>query len=328
MAKISGNVTTLRNSDPSTPVATTPIYWGRRHYRHPGVNLGTGNRCGHDPLKPDFHRYTPPDTRNLPKMQQKLLTGAWNYYDNPWLLPTLANLSGRENLDGQPRQNRSDGRDPEARVLAAILHRTDYTSLRVGTPMDNGQFKPRSCGELAHIAGLLEEGCGPDSPIPNPRFWRAWRRLRDAGLFVTHLQYEVLADGRKRARPAIKKLNLDFLVALSGGSYMAFNRFTRERSRALKAKRSAWTEANPGYSDGKLARNKMQFAVGHFSRTPRGDAQTRLTRRSVEQNDSQQRTQQILKYFNELRLDHPDKDEAWLLKQARAKFPPKEEPLN
>ncbi|MEJ6105786.1 plasmid replication protein repA, partial [Aeromonas salmonicida] len=116
--------------------------WGRSHYPHPGQWLGSGNRCGHRPDAPAWHHFNEPETRKpLPHFIQTLIDKVRDYYAKPSLLPTLANLSGKINkLSGKPRQNRSEAREAESLVMQAILSRTDFASLRVGTPLPDGRF--------------------------------------------------------------------------------------------------------------------------------------------------------------------------------------------
>lgn len=87
-----------------TNLEPSEILWGKQPYSYPGKNLGSGNRCGHEPTAPAFHLFTPKTTqKERPSTIQKLIDGAKAYYYSPWSLPTLTNLSGKTNQDGQPR---------------------------------------------------------------------------------------------------------------------------------------------------------------------------------------------------------------------------------
>lgn len=241
------------------------IRWGRKVYPYAGRNLGTGNRCGHDPSKPEFHWFIEPSWAPVvPQILRKLLEAVKGYYFTPLdMLPNLANLNGKRNKCGTPRKNRSEARAVEVLVMRAILYFTEYASLRVGTPKDDGQFIPRSCTEIARMAGLLREKRDPAEPDePSPRFWRAFRRLRMAGAFDVHLQYVEKADGTKRARPAIKKVNENFLIALGAVSYEALARFRTHCSNTLKKARREYREKFPTASDAAKARTKLRRAQG------------------------------------------------------------------
>ncbi|WP_110644113.1 plasmid replication protein repA [Salinicola sp. CPA57] len=233
------------------------LRWGKAAYLHPGKWWGTGNRCGHDPQKGEFDRLNRPTTqRELPKAQQKLLELVQRYYESPAMLPTLSNLNGRKNLDGNPRSNRSEARAAESLVLSAIVQFLDFASLRVGTPKPDGTFKPRSCGELAKVAGLLDPKCDPSYPQPSERFWRAWRRLKIAGAFTVHQIAEKRPDGSTRARPAIKHINQDFLVALGIG-YGKLKEMRDWASRSIKRAKKRFAEQFPGEGDAKKARANL-----------------------------------------------------------------------
>lgn len=236
--------------------------WGRSDYPYPGKNLGTGNRCHHDPENPDWDGFDIPDTKkNTPGTQNKLMKGAQDYYYFPEKLPTLRNLSGSQNKDGTPRSNRSDGRHPETLVLAAILSFTEYASLRVGTPLPNGGFKHRSCGEIAKRAGMIEPGRDESYPYPNKRFWRAWSRLKLAGAFYVHEQYEEVEPGKKRARNAIKNLNLDFLISLGRVGYAEMARFRNWCSGRIQEVRDIYNQKNTEAADAVEAAWGVQLKV-------------------------------------------------------------------
>lgn len=234
------------------------LRWGKSPYKHPGRFLGTGNRCGHSPEKGEFDRYNAPQTaRKLPSTQQKLIEAARAYYYSPASLPSLSNLNGRANADGQPRSNRSDGRAAEALVLCAIIQQTEFSSLKVGTPRPDGGFIPRSCRELAQIAGLTVFNSNSKRPEPSQRFWRAFRRLKLAGAFTVHQQYEERPDGSKRARPAIKHVSDDFLVALGAVGYAKLKEFRSWCSNRLKKAKKKHREQSPEAHDAADARRKV-----------------------------------------------------------------------
>lgn len=233
---------------------------GRAAYKYPGKWLGTGNRCDHDPAKPNWHKYVVPKTKaQPPATQMKLLRGARAYYFTPSSLPTLMNLNGKQNKDGAPRQNRTDGREAEVLVLSAVLSFTEYASLRVGTPLPNGGFIPRSCGEIAKRAGMIEPGRPDDYPYPDGRFWRAWRRLKLAGAFTVHAQYEEVAPNVKRARKAIKCLNEDFLVSLGKVGFAEMTRFRNFCSEQIAEVRSEFNKKNPEAGDALEASRRLQL---------------------------------------------------------------------
>ncbi|MEQ5769992.1 hypothetical protein NFH98_20690, partial [Halomonas sp. H33-56] len=243
--------------DAAVETATCARMWGRTPYKHPGNWLGTGNRCGHNPERGEFDRYAIPETRRLPRVQQQLLEGARDYYHAPGILPTLSNLSGKANADGSPRQNRSEGRAAESLVLSAIINHLDFASLRVGTPKPDGTFVSRSCGELARVAGLLAPNSDPDHPEPSQRFWRAFRRLKIAGAFTVHKQYEERPDGSKRARPAIKAVSMQFLVCLGKVGYQKLKEFRTWASNKLKKLRRKHRERFPEANDAAQARHRV-----------------------------------------------------------------------
>jgi len=241
------------------------IMWGRMPYPYHGANLGTGNRCGHNPNRPEFHLFSEPDwSTSIPHVMRKLIEAVKGYYYAPLsTLPSLANLNGRRNKSGDPRKNRSEARAAEVLVMRAVLYFTEFASLRVGTPKADGRFIPRSCAELAAIAGLLKDKDDPAEPDePSPRFWRAFRRLRLAGAFDVYLQYDEKEDGSKRGRPAIKRVNLNFLIALGAVSFEQLKKFRTHCSNRLKSTRKAHRDEFPAESDAVKARGELRREQG------------------------------------------------------------------
>ena len=252
-----------------TDLSSTPalpcIRWGRTLYPYHGANLGTGNRCGHNPNQPEFHLFREPEwATGVPHVMRKLIEAVKGYYYAPLdTLPSLANLNGRRNKSGDPRKNRSEARVAECLIMRAVLYSTEYASLRVGTPKADGGFIPRSCTELAKQAGLLKAKRDPAEPDePSRRFWRAFSRLRLAGAFDVYLQYDVIEDGSKRARPAIKRVNLNFLIALGACSFEQLKKFRTYCANSLKISRRAHREEFPTASDAAKAREELRRQQG------------------------------------------------------------------
>lgn len=299
------------------------IMWGRMPYPYHGANLGTGNRCGHNPNRPEFHLFSEPSwATSIPHVMRKLLEAVKGYYYSPLsTLPSLGNLNGRRNKDGDPRKNRSEARAAEVLVMRAILYNTDYASLRVGVPKADGRFVPRSCVELARLAGLLKTKADPsEDDEPAPRFWRAFRRLRLAGAFDVYLQYEEKADGSKRARPAIKRLNLNFLIALGAVSFEQLKKFRTHCANALKKSRKAHRDEFPLDGDASKARDELRREQGErgvftYAQGKRRD--------KVLKDDSAKATYQAasLEYYADLVRRFPELSRSQVARQAMREFP-------
>lgn len=306
------------------------LTWGRSAYPYPGQWLGTGNRCGHDPAKGEFERYQAPETkRDLPRIMQKLLDGIHDYYSTPEVLPTLSNLNGKANSDGNPRCNRSEARAAECLVLKAIVTHTEFATLRVGTPTRDGGFIPRSCGELAKVAGLLAPGSDPTKPEPSQRFWRAFRRLKLAGAFTVHRQYETLPDGSKRARPAIKAVSFHFLVALGKVGYENLKKFRTWCANRLKKARAKHREQFPEQHDAQQARHKLATKqTGETGITALFNKQRRGRRDMPDANAEKERQRQYNRqrndYFAQVVANNPGASVAEVNALVRIKYPPYE----
>ena len=196
------------------------LVWGRSTYPHPGLHLGSGNRCGHDPQRLAADRLALPEVSGGYRLQiiTKLLKRAETYFADPASVPLLAYLAGKTNRDGSPRQNRSEGREAQALVLSAIIAATDFKSLRVGTYTARGEFCNVQFDEIARRCGLTRIQKDPQDPsktelVASSRFWRAVAWLKRAGVIEVYEQYEETTEG-KRGRPAIKTVSEKFLRVL------------------------------------------------------------------------------------------------------------------
>lgn len=215
------------------------LFHGKKPYRHHGLELASGNRCDHDPKKLARWRLNVPK-RKLSITVQDLLKGIENYFHSPMRLPTLFNQTGKLNQDGQPRSNRSEAREAEFFVFVAVIYCTDFATMQVGTPCADGGFIHRSFAHIAKLAGLAELDEFGEKWIPTSRFWDAAARLKKAGAWDVHKIYEEKADGTKRARPAIKAVNPDFLVGLGTISYEKLKALRDYSSRRIKEKKEAY----------------------------------------------------------------------------------------
>ncbi len=305
----------------STP-QDAPFMWGRAHYQHPGKWLGSGNRCGHKPTSPAWHLFQAPETKKpLPYFIQDLIERVRHYYAQPTLLPTLANLSGKLNKhSGKPRQNRSEAREAECLVLEAILSRTDFASLRVGTPLPNGQFIHRTMVEIATIAGMID----PITGLPTQRFSRAIRRLKIGGAIDVHQQYETQNDGSIRARPGIKTVNMHFIVALGRISYEKLKAFRTRCSKALKNEADEHKKNFPGEHDPEIANRKLreqQREKGTKTNPPpAGDKSPVIQDRDQRKELQRQYSRAQLEFATNLYGQYPGRPESWYGDQLR-RFP-------
>jgi len=201
-----------------TEPAPAPILrWGKRAYGYHGSNLGTGNRCNHDPESLAVMRLALPSTKDgfRVKILDTLIKKAQAYFLDPESVPLLAYLDKKKNRDGSYRQNRSEGREAQSLVMCAIFAALDLKSLRVGTYTLRGEFKNLSFDELARRCGLTKPSKDPAQPEPvaSSRFWRAIAWLKRAGVIEVFEQYEETTDG-KRGRPAIKTVSQAFIRTL------------------------------------------------------------------------------------------------------------------
>lgn len=298
-------------------IGSSPFMWGRSHYKHPGKWLGSGNRCGHNPSSPAWHLFQAPETKKpLPLFIQDLIGKVRNYYAQPNLLPTLANLNGKLNKDRKPRLNRSEAREAECLVLEAILSQTEFASLRVGTPLPDGRFIHRSLTDIAQLVGMIN----PKTELPTQRFWRAIRRLKIGGALDIHRQYETLADGTMRARPGIKSINMHFLIALGRVSYERLKKFRTWCSKKLKKASEEHREEHPAAHDPEIANRRLREQQRERGTKTNPVPSTQSTLALVDPNRrkelQRQHSKAMLEYVMNLPGKYPGRSEEWYNKQA------------
>ncbi len=199
-----------------------PRMWGAREYAFPGLYLGTGNRCGHDPQRLAVERLDlhAPSGGTWPRLIQAGINRIQAYFNDPDALPPLAHLSKKRNRDGMPRQNRSEAREGHALILSVIFTYLDLKSLRVGYYTSTGAFVSISFLDVARRCSMTcfikdPENDGEKKEVPTSRFWRAIRDLKKAGALSVFEQYEE-KDAGKRALAAIKTINEKFLRLIVG----------------------------------------------------------------------------------------------------------------
>lgn len=317
---------------------------GRADYQYPGAFLGTGNRCGHNPAEPQFDRYSPKlkTGKKYPQQQQKLIDAVDRYYWEPERIPTLAYLSRSRNADGTPRQNRSEAREAQVLLIKAILSMTEFASLRVGTPLDNGDFLHRSCEEIARAAGLLRKDQAlsddPESKdLVSARAWRHIKNLQRAGFVTLHQQYEIkpneyetTPDGRRkpkyRARPAIKTVSRDFLISLGAVSAKSLEKFRRNRSSNVTASQAVYkAKYNPTLEvEAKAARDRLRFsqAMNGAYPTPNQAPAPKAAKTSDQNAWEVKYNQARVEFMAQLLSDMPKKEHGSVTKLMREKFPP------
>lgn len=204
-----------------------PRMWGTREYGFPGLYLGTGNRCGHDPQKLAVDRLDlhAPRGGKWPRLIQDGIDRIQAYFNDADALEPLAHLSKKHNKDGTPRQNRSEAREGHALVLSVIFTYLDLKSLRVGYYTTAATFVSisfldiaRRCAMTCQVKARDDAGqiiAGKYKEVPTSRFWRTVRDLKKAGAISVFEQYEE-KDAGKRALTAIKAFSAKFLRLITG----------------------------------------------------------------------------------------------------------------
>lgn len=291
------------------------LKWGRQAYPHPGNHWKSGNRCGHNPKKP---KLTLTGNRRLLGTQKQALKALEDYYYRPEVLPSLA-------WQEQRSRNRSEGREAEIRLLAAIITCLDFESMKVGTPFDNGDFKYQTLGELACLADMVHPDCDPEvNPRPSRRALDAFNRLKQAGILFVTERAERIKDGHYRARPAIKAVSPLLLVSLGCVSYQELKRVREYAGFKNEQRRKKWEKkCGQRQHDAESARQAMTRRSAQNGHPTRG-ARNKTPRKTFTEMSALNK--QRNDYLMELWVNEPGHTDQWYADQVNQKYPPKPPP--
>ena len=179
---------------------------------HDGLNVGSGNRCGHNPTAPRF--LVRPHVQNMPKFIARSIDLIEHYYYRLKDLPQLDTLN-------RHRKKRSERREAVIQTLKALLKYMDLVTMTVGIPTKDGQV------------GLTLLRLHQETTISFPRFKRAIADLRAAGLLSISQPRMTNSAGQVRGLVGIKAISARLFEALKIDFWLR-----RERERASKRQRA------------------------------------------------------------------------------------------
>ena len=177
-----------------------------------GLNVGSGNRCGHNPASPKF--LVQPHAQNMPKFIARSIDLVEHYYYRLKDLPQLDTLN-------RHRKKRSERREAVIQTLKALLKYMDLVTMTVGIPTKDGQV------------GLTLLRLHQETTISFPRFKRAIADLRAAGLLSISQPRMTNSAGQVRGLVGIKAISARLFEALKIDFWLR-----RERERASKRQRA------------------------------------------------------------------------------------------
>lgn len=290
----------------------------------------SGNRCGHNKATPIFTSWQQPSTKKkYPALVELIFSRVESYYRDPKSMPVLAYLDTSRKSKGGFRQNRSERREAQVLMLKAVYSRTSWACLRVGTPCDNGDFKAVQHVEIAEIMNAAGERFLTSDGRPNKRYWSTWHSLEKSGAWESHRIFEVKPDGSKRAKPSIKKVSLDFIVAMTGVTFAMLQDLRTWASKKIKAVRQSWSRANPGAKDKETALTRLWSAknaayskerVRDIKKAAKPSQPQAKPLPKHAQIDSERR-KAMCSYQAELFTQNPSCSLEWVKLQVRLKFP-------
>lgn len=302
--------------------------------------LGSGNRCGHDPLNPDFETIDfKAAEKSHPITQIQLMYAVQKYYKNPMLLPSLFHVNGTKNKDGRYRANRTCARDAHVQILMAIVSLTDFVTLKVGTPCNNGDFIDRDFGYIAKQVGMLDKSSTQEKPVPNRRFYRAISDFKKSGILRVDQQYRV-EDGEFELKPngtlkpkirasySIKSINQDFLLALGAVTAKKLRAFRDQCSASYAAKREAFKKKNKHHTQSVEARKRLKFKAsigGSIKEAVNNiNLNDRDKKKPISASDKKAYALARIEINTSLRDKYPDRanDFPWVKKKLEELLPP------
>ena len=217
----------MNAADRSRPVSETLAERRPPSARH---RPSSGNRCGHDPLRP---RWFEPPAHHAPhpRIITRLEEAVRAYFADPAVFPSL------NAANGSARRQRSERREGCLALLGALVHYLDLVTLRVGVPQADGSFEGLTLEFLAEKAGLGLR-----------RAERACRDLRKAGLVEVYPIARKTDGDRHKGLPAIRRLPVALFQVFGLSRWLQ-----RERDKAASRRRrqrhrqdAAATEADAG----------------------------------------------------------------------------------
>ncbi|GJA64102.1 hypothetical protein KAM351_27130 [Aeromonas caviae] len=182
-----------------------------------GLNVGSGNRCGHNPSNPSF--LVKPHAHKIPKILSRSRELVELYYSRLKELPQLDTLNPH-------RKKRSERREAVIQTLKALLKYMDLVTMTVGIPTKDGQV------------GLTLVRLHKEVSISWPRFKRALADLRAAGFLSISQPRMTNSAGQVRGLVGIKAISPRLFEALKIDFWLR-----RERDRASKRQRTKANQA-------------------------------------------------------------------------------------
>jgi len=233
----------MNAADRSRPVSETLAERRPPSARH---RPSSGNRCGHDPLRP---RWFEPPAHHAPhpRIITRLEEAVRAYFADPAVLPSL------NAANGSARQQRSERREGCLALLGALVHYLDLVTLRVGIPQADGTFKGLTLEFLAGRAGLGLR-----------RTERACRDLRKAGLVEIHPIAQKTGDGRHRGLPAVRRLSISLFKVFGLNKWLQHERdkAANRRRRQRRRQEAAATDADAGRRELALDAARLRAEAG------------------------------------------------------------------
>ncbi|MGN5168181.1 hypothetical protein ACTG10_23540 [Aeromonas hydrophila] len=187
-----------------------------------GLNVGSGNRCGHNPNQPKF--LVQPHAQKVPKFIVRARELVELYYSRLKELTALDTLNPR-------RKKRSERREATIQVLKALIKYLDLVTLTVGIPTKDGQV------------GLTLLRLHKETSISWSRFKRAIADLREAGFLTISQPRMTNSAGQVRGLVGIKAISPACSRRLGSISGCAENVTGHRNASEPKPTRPVWPSA-------------------------------------------------------------------------------------
>jgi hypothetical protein len=267
------------------------------HTYIPRVNVG-GNFCGHRPFSPSFTLKKPAKKGKggLPRVLTLCMERLTNYYYRPGTVIPSLNLA-----NGSSRQQRSERREACVCLLAALLKRTDLTSLKVGIPTKNG------------FINYTVDYIAKDTDMTLKRVERALKDLKSSGIITVSQFRQLLPNGSWKSFPAVKAVS-KYLFGVFGLASM----LEKERKKAIKRLERKNNEQIIE-NNATIQAGKFRFALFMKSLTGKARKTSKKKKKTFDSthrpSDLNKRKWLMLK-ASEIKQNNPDWDRARCYKEA------------
>lgn len=253
-----------------------------------GAQVGSGNRCGHNPAAPCL---TPlePAGRNLPPIITAVIDRFERYYDSPSILPAL------NAVNGSTRQQRSERREALSIVFHLIMKYFNLLTGRIEIPTARNGF-----------IGLTIDWIASKCNLGYKRVQRALADLEAAGIIEVKRRAERISESGYRGIASIKRVSTHLFRIF--GLYDEFKRQQKyKQDQQAKKVQEMVDRENPAKAQRAL------FLKGLTNKLANGQGKRKTHFKQLQEESVAEKERERQLLMLQIKQEHPD----WSLEEVR-----------